>query len=137
MIFNMNRVTLEGRIVKDPTYKVFNAAGDGVANFDLGHNHRYVSGKNEDGSAKWEEKPTFVSISAFNGVGTKVAEKYKQGDQVIVEGRLEQSTWTDEEKKNHSILRIVADTIHYVKSAKAKEETTEEAAVASPVTAKA
>lgn len=99
-----------------------------MVNFQVGHNHRYVSGKNEDGTSKWEEKPTFVPVSAFNGVGEKAAKTLKKGDQVVIEGRLEQSNWKTENGENRSMLRIVADRIHYIQSAKPKTEVAAETA---------
>lgn len=122
MLYNFNEVFLEGRLVADPEYKVFGQDGEGVVNFNIGHNHRYPNGKNADETTKWEEKPTFVPVSAFNGVGKRAAETLKKGDQVIVRGRLEQSNWEKEGEK-HSMLRIVADKIDYIQSAKSKETT--------------
>ncbi|MGI0058858.1 MAG: single-stranded DNA-binding protein, partial [Nitrosotalea sp.] len=64
----------------------------------------------------------FIPISVFNGNGERAAKRFKKGDSVIVEGRLEQSSWVDEKQEKRSILRIVADHVHFCASAKPKEE---------------
>ena len=121
MIYNLNSVTIEGRLTQDPSYKALEKDG-GVCNLDVAHNHRYPGKETkENGETKFEEKTSFLKISAFNGTGKKAAESLKKGDQVIVEGRLEERRWKDEEGNPRSITGIVADRVHLVSHAKPKE----------------
>ena len=108
---NLNKVTLIGRLTRDPEVKTFNNGGK-VANIGFAVNNRR---KNQQ-SGQWEDVPVWVDLKAFNReTGRKLAdlaEEYlRKGQQVYIEGHLVLEEWTgrDDGKKQSKMVVYVDD----------------------------
>ena len=94
-----NRVTLLGRVVKQPEVKPAGQSGSTVAKFRLAVGR---SKKNPQ-TGQWEDDPNkvYIDCEAWHSPGQKmnlcdVIQKYvNQGDQVLVDGRLKMDEWED------------------------------------------
>ena len=85
----LNRITIQGRVVKKPEMRV-TQSGKPVASFTLAVERDYV--------AQGQERETdFLDVVAWNQKA-EVAGKYlDKGSMAVVDGRLQIRTWTDKE----------------------------------------
>ena len=108
---NVNKVTLIGRLTRDPELHSF-ANGSKVANIGFAVNNR----RKNAATGQWEEAPVWVELKAFNREpGRKLADLAEQhlrkGQQVYIEGRLSLDEWVGKEdgKKRTRTLVIVEE----------------------------
>ncbi|MBP9886745.1 MAG: single-stranded DNA-binding protein [Leptospiraceae bacterium] len=98
MANDINNVILIGRITRDPEFKTVGQTS--LANFSLANNRSYM-----DNGTRKDVVNYFDCV-----VWGKLAEVLKQyagkGKQLMVEGRLEQSTWDGQDGKKQSKIRI-------------------------------
>lgn len=87
---SLNRVTLIGRIGKDPEIRR-TQSGDAVANISIATSEKYK----DKTSGEYKELTEWHSISAF-GKLAEIMEKYlTKGKEVYIEGSLKTQKWTD------------------------------------------
>lgn len=112
---NLNRVTLIGRLTRDPEIKSFSNGGK-VANFGFCVNNR----KKSKDSGEWEDVPVWIDLKAFNREnGRKTAdliEKFlKKGHQAYIEGHLVLEEWArKDDGKKQSKLVVYVDEIQFL-----------------------
>jgi single-strand DNA-binding protein len=106
----VNSVNITGRLTDSPSYRKFEKEGGSVAEFTIAHNRRWKSKESDE----WKEDTSFFRIKAYNGLAEKVKEKIRKGDFVLVEGRLQEETWENEERKKRSLVKIIAESVHLV-----------------------
>jgi single-strand DNA-binding protein len=113
---NLNKVSLIGRLTRDPESKTFSNGGK-VCNIGFAVNNR----KKNQQSGQWEDVPVWLDLKAFNReTGRKLAdlaEQYlKKGQQVYVEGHLVLEEWTskDDSAKKNSKLVIYVDDFQFL-----------------------
>lgn len=98
MANDLNSVVLIGRMTKDPEFKTVGQTS--LANFSIANNRSYM----DNGTRK--DLVNYFECSVWG----KLAEILKQyggkGKQIMVEGRLEQSTWDSQDGKKLSKVRI-------------------------------
>jgi single-strand DNA-binding protein len=92
----------------DTTYTKFCLVGDDYA------------GKDEHGNAR--EIVTTVWLVAFDGLGEVIAKNVRKGDQLIVQGHVRSSNWTDKEGELHFDHSFVVDSFRFGAPGKAKRE---------------
>ncbi len=105
---NYNRVILMGRLTRDPELR-FTGGGIPVCSFGLAINRR----KPQDGT---EAKVDFVDITAWRELGETVANYKKKGEPILVEGRLQYSSWEAQDGSKRSKVDVVADTVQFISS---------------------
>ena len=108
MAGDLNRVTIIGRLVRDPELKYIQS-GSAVANFSVACNRYYTTA----GGEKKEEVSYFDSI-AWGKLGEIVVEYCKKGKRIAIEGRLQQNRWEDQDGKTRSKIEIVADNVQFL-----------------------
>lgn len=100
----MNKVILMGRLTRDPEVRYSNSGSEqmAIAKYSLAVNRQYKKSGEPDAD--------FINITAFGKVG-EFAEKYfKKGQQVVVIGRLQISSYDDKEgNKRYSTDVIVSE----------------------------
>lgn len=66
-----------------------------------------------DSNGVWSDGPTplFIDCTVFGKMGEHLADSIAMGDQVIVDGMLEQQEWTTVEGEPRSKVCIVADSV--------------------------
>ncbi|TGK17303.1 single-stranded DNA-binding protein [Leptospira fluminis] len=106
MANDINRVTLVGRLTRDPEFKTVN--GTSLVNFSLANGRTFVS------NGEKKEETHFFDCEAW-GKGAEIIQQYcKKGKQLVIEGRLKQDTWETMEGKKASRIRIVVENFQMI-----------------------
>jgi single-strand DNA-binding protein len=96
---NFNKVILLGRLTKDPENK-FSRDGNEISTFSLAVN-----------GMRKEDPASFFDIVAF-GKTAKVISSYSgKGDLLLVEGRLSQDRWKNDEGKSMSRVKVLCSGV--------------------------
>lgn len=101
MAFNINRVTLVGRLGKDAESRSFQNGG-GVVNFSLATSEQW---KDRDGQK--QERTEWHNIAVFAKWLQDDAKQLRKGDMVAIEGRLQTRKWTDQSGNDRYTTEIV------------------------------
>lgn len=102
---DLNKVMLIGRLGQDPELK-YTQSGAAVTNFSLATNSVW---KDKDGNK--QEKTEWHNITAWKGLAETCSNYLKKGSRVYLEGRLETSSWEDENKKKHYKTVTIIDNM--------------------------
>lgn len=100
----MNTVYIAGNLTRDPEVRYFDD-GKAVSNFTVALNERSKDGK---------ETTSFIRCAAWGDVALRSAELMRTGTRVIIEGRLNQKTWTDKDGKKHDEVSVIARSVDVV-----------------------
>lgn len=99
----MNKFIFLGRLTKDPEARN-TTTGTAVATFTLAVNRKFA----KDGE---EKQSDFFNCTAFGKTAEFVSRYFKKGQQVLVEGRIQNRSWEDETgAKRYATDFIVEDT---------------------------
>ncbi len=102
----MTAITIQGNVGADPELR-FTASGDGVASFSVAVTERI---RNDAGD--WEDgDTTWYRVTAWRKLGENVAESIRQGDRVIVTGRLKADNWEDRDGNARTSLDVQANDV--------------------------
>lgn len=101
---SVNKFISIGNLVRNPESKVL-PSGKTVTNFSIAVNGRPYTDR--DGNEK--KDVTFIDCQAWEKGGELIAEHFKQGDPIYIEGELRQDSWED--KNNPGQMR----SKHYIR----------------------
>ena len=90
MAKGMNKVMLLGHVGKDPEIRA-TQSGTTVANLSLATADRQKQGE------EWVEKTEWHNLVAFQRTAEVVRDYVKKGSQIMIEGKLQTSSWDDKE----------------------------------------
>ena len=108
---NFNKVILAGNLTRDPEMR-YTPKGTAIANFGLAINRKW---KSESGETK--EETTFVDIEAWDRQAEVVAQYFKKGNPILVEGRLKLDQWEDKNThQKQSKLKVVLEGFSFIDS---------------------
>jgi single-strand DNA-binding protein len=65
-------------------------------------------------NSKPENPPALIKVIGWNNLAREIKEKYRQGDRVIIEGRLEMNTTEKPEGYKEKRAQLVASRIHAI-----------------------
>lgn len=108
----MNRVTLIGRLTKDPETRM-TGGGTTVASLRIAVNRPPRNGE--------QQAPHYFSVVAYGKLADVVGEHLESGREVAIDGRLEHREWEHDGAKR-SIVEIVATEIDFLRPAAAKDK---------------
>lgn len=98
----MNRVTIIGRVGRDPEAREFSNGGR-VVSFSVATSERW-----KDKSGERKEKTAWHNIQIFNENLGKIAEQYlRKGSEVAIEGQIEYREYTDKDGNQRKATEIV------------------------------
>ena len=102
---NLNKTTLAGNLTRDPELK-FTPNGTPVLDFGIAVNHRW---KDDQGTIK--EDTYFGDCRAWGKQAESIAQYFKKGRPIYIEGRLAQEEWMDKatQVKRRKTLTIVRE----------------------------
>ena len=80
-----------------------------VANFSLAVNRAFA----RQGE---ERKADFFNVIVWGKQAEFCSKYFSKGRQIVVEGRIENRTWDDQEGKRHYITEIIAENLHFADS---------------------
>lgn len=98
-------VTLIGNVTNDPELK-FTAQGAARLGFSIAVNHYWT-----DADGEKQERTSFFNVTAWRYLAEDAASVLEKGVGVIVQGRLEQRTWDDDEGNKRSTIDVLANNI--------------------------
>jgi single-strand DNA-binding protein len=102
----VNKVTLLGRLGKDPVIKHFSDS-NAIAEFSLATTENY-----KDKEGKWVEVTDWHNIKLPSKWMAESAEKYlKKGSLVYIEGKIKTRSYDDKDGNKKYITEIVAEVI--------------------------
>lgn len=96
----MSTFTVTGNLVHAPELR-FGPSGAAVAKFTVAENRKY----------KDEESTHFFDCVAFGSLAENVSESLEKGARVVVTGKIEQRSWTNDNGDKRSKLEVVADEV--------------------------
>lgn len=109
---DINTITITGRMTRDPEIKYFES-GSCKTSFSIANN-------------KWSKKDekeiaSFFNCEVWGKHGQYVAEYGRKGAQVMVTGRLDTSSYTDDNNAKKTRVFIQAETVVLPRTTEAKE----------------
>lgn len=112
MAADLNRVTLVGRLTRDPELR---GSGDSICALRLG-----VSGRRKVGDG-WEDVSNFFDVTVF-GRQAETAVKYlEKGRRIGVDGRLSWREWEASDGTKRQSVEVIANDIFFLDSPKDPE----------------
>ena len=103
----MNRVEIAGHLVKRPELRYL-PSGTPVANARLGQTYRF-----QDSSQQWQERTNWHSLS-FYGDLSRIALTFEKGENVFVEGSIEQREFTPKDGSKRVVNEIIVRQCHLI-----------------------
>jgi single-strand DNA-binding protein len=106
---NFNKVILAGNLTRDPELR-YTPKGTAIASFGLAINRKW---KSETGEAK--EEVTFVDIEVWDRQAEVIAQYFKKGRPILVEGRLKFDQWEDKNThQKQSKLKVRLESFSFI-----------------------
>jgi len=118
----MNITLLKGNLARDPELRTVNTGGKqtSVVNFTIAVSREYTKASGDK-----DKITSFINCEAWDTGAEMIAESFKKGDLVMVEGSLRNDTWEKDGVK-HSSLKVRVNNFSKItrlsKNAKAETE---------------
>lgn len=103
---NLNKFIVSGRIAHDLELK-YTPKGAPVLRFILAVDRNY-----KDESDQWQKITSWIDCVAWNRWAENMANNAHKGTPLIVEGKVETHTWTDQNNVTRKSTEVIADYIH-------------------------
>jgi single-strand DNA-binding protein len=108
---SFNKVILAGNLTRDPELR-YTPKGLAIAKIGLAVNRTW---KNEAGETK--EEVTFVDVDSFGRQAEVVAQYFRKGKPILLEGRLKLDQWDDKQTgQKRSRLGVVMEGFSFIDS---------------------
>jgi len=122
----MNINILRGNLARDPEVRVVNTGGrqTTVVNFTVAVSREYTKSNGEK-----DKVTTFVTCEAWDTGAEIIAESFKKGDLVLVEGSLRNDSWEKDGVK-HSTLKVRVNNFSKITKLSKKNKTEQNETVA-------
>ena len=105
---NFNKVFLMGNLTRDPELR-YTPSGTAVCEFGVAVNRKWTT---PDGQKK--DETCFVDCQMWGRRGEVVAEYFRKGRPIFVEGRLKFDQWEGRDGQRRSKLRVVAENFEFL-----------------------
>lgn len=105
----MNKFQFLGRLTKDPETRVIATTGSQVASFALAVNRKFVA---QNG----ERQADFFNLTAFGKTAEFCSKYFRKGQQVLVEGRIQNRTWEDQTGARRYSTDFVVESAYFADS---------------------
>lgn len=114
----LNRIDIMGRLTRDPELRR-TGSGLAVANFTVAVDRDWPN--KETG----EKETDFINCVAWRHTGEFVSKYFTKGSMIVVSGRLQIRSWTDDNGNKRTTAEIVADNVYFGESKRDKERITD------------
>jgi single-strand DNA-binding protein len=108
----INKVILMGRLCADPDFRQ-TQNGISICKFRIAINRQY--------SNNGEQKADFIQVVCWKNTAEFVSRYFRKGSMIIVEGRLQNSDYTDANGVKHYSMNVNASSVSFGESKKAAE----------------
>ena len=98
----VNHMILQGRLTRDPEMRQ-TSSGLPVCGFTVAWSERRGE----------TEIQLFMPVTAWRGTAEMVCGNFAKGKEIIVEGRLQQREWTDNEGNRRQSIEMQCDRVHF------------------------
>jgi single-strand DNA-binding protein len=102
----INKIIVSGRIGNDIELK-YTPKGTPVVRFVLASDRSY-----KDESDQWQTSTSWIECIAWSKWAEFVANQTHKGSPLIVEGRLETRSWTDQNNQTRKSYEVIVETLH-------------------------
>ena len=109
----MNKVILLGRLTADPEIR-YTQAGKAVASLTIAVNRGFGS-----------DSADFINCVAFEKLAEIIGNNLSKGSQVLVEGRMQNRSYENNQGEKRFITEVVLNNIEFVGSKKKNETNTD------------
>ena len=116
----MNKILLKGRLTSDPEMKTINDGANYVTKFSIAVNRKYV----KEGE---ERTADFFNCSCFGKTAEFVSKYFFKGQEMLLEGRLQNRSWEDDQGVKHYATDVIAEQIEFCGSKKENNNSTDTA----------
>jgi single-strand DNA-binding protein len=110
MAGDINRVTLVGRLTRDPELRHL-PSGQPVLQLGLA-----VNGRQRDDAGNWTDKPNFFDVKVFGNQAETLSQHLAKGRRVGIDGRLDWSSWEAQDGGKRSKVEVVAFQVQFLDS---------------------
>jgi single-strand DNA-binding protein len=110
MAGDINRVTLVGRLTRDPELRHL-PSGTPVLQLGLA-----VNGRQKDDAGNWTDKPNFFDVKVFGNQAEMLSQHLAKGRRVGIDGRLDWSSWEAQDGSKRSKVEVVAFQVQFLDS---------------------
>jgi single-strand DNA-binding protein len=110
MAGDINRVTLVGRLTRDPELRHL-PSGAPVLEMGVA-----VNGRQQDESGNWVDKPNFFDVKVYGNQAEHLSQYLSKGRRVGIDGRLDWRSWEAQDGTKRSKVDIVAQTVQFLDS---------------------
>ena len=110
MAGDINRVTLVGRLTRDPELRHL-PSGSAVLQLGLA-----VNGRQRDDAGNWSDKPNFFDVKVFCNQAETLAQHLSKGRRVGIDGRLDWSSWEAQDGSKRTKVEVVASNVQFLDS---------------------
>lgn len=101
----VNKAMIAGRITHDLELK-FTPKGTPVLRFNVAVDRRY-----KDESDQWQTSTSFIDVVVWSERAEGIAKQARKGTPVLVEGRIETRSYTDNSGNNRKSFEIIAENV--------------------------
>ncbi len=105
----MNKFQFLGRLTRDPESRVLPNSNTPVTTFALAVNRRFAD-------ANGERKTDFFNLTAFGKLADFCAKYYRKGQQVLVEGRIQNRSWDDQNGQKRYATDFIIENAYFADS---------------------
>lgn len=102
---SLNRVTIMGRMTKDPELRT-TPAGVSVASFSIAVDRDF---RDKQG----EKQTDFFDVTAWRGTAEFISRNFGKGRMIVVDGRLQMRKWTDKDGNTRTAAEILAENVYF------------------------
>jgi single-strand DNA-binding protein len=107
---DINRVTLVGRLTRDPELRHIPS---GTAVLELG---LAVNGRQQDEAGNWVDKPNFFDVKVYGRQAETLAQHLQKGRRIGIDGRLDWRSWEAQDGTKRSKVDVVAQNVQFLDS---------------------
>lgn len=110
----MNRIIIKGRLTADPELKYTEVNNAAYVHFSVAVDRKF----------KQEGQPTadFFNLTAWNKTAEFIGNYFKKGQEILVEGRLQNRSWQTETGENRYATDIIVESVEFCGSKKDNSE---------------
>lgn len=108
MATDINSVFLIGRLTRDPELSTLPNSNTSIAKFSLASNRVFNS------AGEKKDQTSFFNCIAWGKLGEVIVEYCRKGQQIAIEGRLQQRTWEDTNGNKRSTVEIVVENCQFL-----------------------
>jgi single-strand DNA-binding protein len=102
-VASFNNVVVMGNLTRDPELRYL-PSGAAVCDVGLAVNEKYKAK-----SGEMVEEVSFIDVTCWSRTAELVSEYLRKGSSVLFQGKLKQERWKDNEGKDRSKLKVIAE----------------------------